>query len=125
MFRADVIHGDRRFNRRYDLELEMRFSYKDRGRECFGAGVTKDLSTGGIRFQTDCPPPDGAELEIRMAWPFLLQDVCPLELFLWGKTVRTDARGTVLLMSKYEFRTCGERSFVQAAGSSRTCNIIG
>jgi hypothetical protein len=125
MFRIDAIHGDRRGHRRYQFELEMRFSYEDCGIQCLGTGITEDLSRGGVRFHTDCPPLDGTEVEARIAWPFLLQDVCPLELLMWGKIIRTDAKGTVLLMRNYEFRTCGSRSFVQAAGRAGTCSMIG
>jgi hypothetical protein len=125
MFQTDVIHGDRRANRRYHFELESRFSYEDAGIQRLGAGFTEDLSRGGIRFQTDNPPPDGAEIELRIAWPFLLQDVCPLELLVWGRIIRTDAAGTVLRMTSYEFRTCGERSFVQAGGRAVICSMIG
>lgn len=125
MFRIDAIHGDRRGNRRYQFELDMRFSYEDSGIQCLGAGLTEDLSRCGIRFHTDCPPPEGTEVEVRIAWAFLLQDVCPLELVMWGKILRTGANGTVLRMRNYEFRTCGERSFVQAAGRASTCSMIG
>lgn len=124
MSRTELIRGDRRADRRYQFELELRFSYEERGVVYTGAGRTHDLSGGGIRFQTDSPPPNDASVELRIAWPFLLQNVCPLQLFVWGAILGTDARGTVLRMRAYEFRTCGQRSFDQTGGGGQTCSII-
>ena len=45
----------------------------------------------------------------------LLQNVCPLELLASGVVQGTDFRGTVMRMTGFEFKTCGERSFSQGA----------
>jgi hypothetical protein len=121
----DIIHGDRRSDRRYALGLELHFSYSRRGMTYLGSGSTIDLSGGGILFDTDSPPPEGQDVELRVAWPFLLQNVCPLELIIHGKVLRCDARGTVVTMRDYEFRTCGVRSFDQAVSGAIACNILG
>jgi hypothetical protein len=92
--------------------MELRFRYEWRGATCFGNGRTQDLSRGAIRFTTENPPPDGSLVELRIAWPFLLQNVCPLELVAQG-SVATRKRETILTMKNYEFRTCGQRSFHQ------------
>jgi hypothetical protein len=123
--RLDIIHGDRRSDRRYDLELELRFSYKRRGVTYIGSGRTLDLSGGGVLFTSDSAVPEGQEIELRVAWPFLLQNVCPLEVLIRGTVLRTDARGAVVRMRDYEFRTCGERSFDQAIVTATACNILG
>ena len=118
MSRTDIIHGDRRCDRRYEYEMELQFSYTLRGTRCFGSGVTVDLSRGAVRFVADNPPPNGADVELRISWPFLLQNVCPLELVVSGITKTTSERVTILAMNHYEFRTCGQRSFVSAATGS-------
>ena len=116
---VEIIHGDRRVNRRYDVELELRFHYTDEaGTLRMGCGVATELSRGGILFLTDDPPPAGAEVEAHIAWPFLLQDTCPLELVVCGSISRTGDRGTVLRLRSYEFRTCGDRSFFETARHS-------
>lgn len=115
MGRTDIIHGDRRGERRYEYEMELQFSYTLDGATHYGSGYTADLSRGAVRFVSDDPPPTGVNIELRIAWPYLLQNVCPLELVVSGTTARSGERGTVLGISHYEFRTCGERSFVQAA----------
>ena len=85
----DCISGDRRADRRYDFQMDVRFSYSERGVPYVGAGVTVDLSGGGVRFLTDTPPPAGTKAELRIAWPFLLQGSCPLELVVWGSILGT------------------------------------
>jgi hypothetical protein len=118
MGRTDIIHGDRRSDRRYQYEMELRFSYKLESVTHYGSGYTVDLSRGAIRFVSDNPPPAGVAVELRIAWPYLLQNVCPLELVVRGSTTATSERGTVLAMDRYEFRTCGQRSFVSAASAA-------
>ena len=121
MLRQDIIHGNRRSDCRYELRLELRFSYESRGVLCTESGYTIDLSHGGIRFWTDAPPPAGQPVELRIKWPFLLQGVCPLELLVRGTVLRADFRGPIVKLSKYEFRTCGVQSFDQATGTERAC----
>jgi hypothetical protein len=124
MGRTDIIHGDRRTDRRYQYEMELRFSYKLGGSTVFGSGYTLDLSRGAVRFMTENPPPDRADVELRISWPYLLQNVCPLELLVRGSVMSSSDRGTVLAMRDYEFRTCGQRSFDQAVTSAGGNSII-
>jgi hypothetical protein len=49
-----------------------------------------------------------------MAWPELLQNVCPLELQVKGRVTRVTDRGTIVSIQSYEFRTCGAKSFWEA-----------
>jgi hypothetical protein len=110
----EVLHGDRRVDRRYELEMPIRFEYTDeRNEPREGSGLTIELSRGGVRLQTPEPPPLNANVHAWIAWPFLLQGVCSLELFIRGQAIRSDERGIVLRMRSYEFRTCGERSFFE------------
>ena len=116
---VEIIHGDRRVNRRYDVELQLRFHYTNEGGALrVGCGVTTELSRGGIRFLTDDPPPAGTDVEVHIAWPFLLQDTCRLELVVRGSITGAGDRGTVMRLRNYEFRTCGERSFFETAQHS-------
>lgn len=124
MDRNDVIHGDRRSERRYAYEMELQFSYTLGGARYFGSGYTVDLSRGAVRFVADNPPPVGIEVELRISWPYLLQNVCPLELIVRGDIIATSERGTVLAMHYYEFRTCGQRSFVSAATGAGASSVL-
>jgi hypothetical protein len=52
-------------------------------------------------------------MEARIAWPFLLQNVCGLQLVVRGPVIRVGPRGTIMEIGSYEFQTCGERSFAE------------
>jgi len=119
----ELIHGDRRADYRYKLELNLQFSYQHGGHTFWGIGQTIELSRSGIRFATDSPPPRGEEVEVRIDWPFLLQNVSGLQLVMRGTILRSDSRGTVLGVRDYAFRTCGDRSFHQATAPERTCSV--
>lgn len=124
MARTDIIHGDRRNHRRYLVDIQLRYTYTRDGVAYLGSGKVLDLSRSGVRFETDSPPPDGTEVEMRLAWPLLLQKVCPLELLIRGEVDGTSARGTVVRNEHYEFRTCGQRSFDQAVARPEVWSII-
>ncbi|MEO8658395.1 MAG: PilZ domain-containing protein [Bryobacteraceae bacterium] len=120
-----VTGSERRLRRRYRLELELSFHYSDRqGEPRVGRGRTADISHSGILFQTDKPPPVGSVAELHITWPFLLQDVCGLEFVAQGEILRSDDRGTALLLGAYEFRTCGERSFSPVVETRTGCEIL-
>jgi hypothetical protein len=119
-----LIHGDRRIDRRYTFELPVLFSYRQGGVFVSDSGTTEELSGGGIRFVSDYPPPVGVEIELRVEWPFLLQNVCPLELTVKGEVLRSGARETVVRTIGYEFRTKGARSFDQAAVAASICDFV-
>ena len=118
-----VIHGDRRVDRRYDLQLDLQFSYLHDGKNCWGSGHTIELSRGGIRFFAEMAPPIGADVELRIHWPFLLQNVIPLQLVVHGAILRADGRGAVLVVREYAFQTCGDHAFDQAVAPERSCSI--
>ena len=121
---VEIIHGDRRVNRRYDVELDLRFHYTtEEGALRSGCGVAIELSRGGILFLTDDPPAAGTDVEAHIAWPFLLQDTCLLELVVRGSISSVGDRGTVMRLRSYEFRTCGERSFFETAQHSGTWRV--
>ena len=121
---VDLISGDRRRWRRYECQLELRFEHLGAdGALCLGHGETADLSTGALRFYPDQAIPNGTETVPRVAWPFLLQNICPRELVLTG-TVRTvPGRGAILAIRSYEFRTCGPRSFWEAPPASSISKV--
>jgi hypothetical protein len=111
---TEMINGDRRSDKRYEFELELQFHYADaNGAMHGGCGVTTELSRGGIRFVAEEAPPVGVSVEGRIAWPFKLQNICPLELRVEGPVIRSKNGEAVLRLRSYEFRTCGERSFFE------------
>jgi len=100
------------------LEIPLRFSYNLNGIAYLGSGLVSDLSRGGVRFLTGSPPPGGAEVELRLVWPFDLQMIHPPELVIRGAVLRTGSWGTVVRMHHYGFRPRGERPFDQTAAEA-------
>ncbi len=100
----NIIHWDRGTPRPPLSGIPLRFGYRWDGTECLGSGRVSDLSCGGVRFQTDSPPPSGAEVELRLAWPFDCRMVSPPELVIRGAVLRTGSGGTVVRMRSFEFR---------------------
>jgi len=105
---ADRIEGDRRDDRRYDLRLDMRWKVIRRRRVLeTGTGVTIDVSSGGVLFETARPLPAGLNIELSVSWPVLLHDVAPLQLVVFGRIVRAEGNRAAVRMAQHEFRTVG------------------
>ena len=103
---AEKVAGDRRFDRRYDIQLELRWKLVRRRKVMeVGVGRTMDLSSRGILFDAGQPLPVGMNVELSIAWPVLLHNVAPLQLVVLGRVVRCDRGRTALRMTQHEFRT--------------------
>lgn len=108
----DIFAGDRRCDKRYDVALELRYRLRmDEGIVQIGRGITRDLSSGGVLFATDEFLAPGTPLDLSIDWPVHMSDMGPLELKISGQVVRANSRGTVLQVTRYEFRARGPRSF--------------
>ena len=105
---ADVISGDRRGDRRYRIDLELRWKLiRRRKLRDAGTGRTIDLSSGGILFDAGRPLPAGHHVELSINWPVLLHNVAPLQLVVMGKIIRGDGGRIGVQMIQHEFRTIG------------------
>src|SRR6266567_1545735 len=108
---SDSIAGDRRSDRRYRIQLELRWKLiRRRKLQDSGTGRTIDLSSGGILFDAGRPLPVGLNVELSVSWPVLLQHVAPMQLVVAGRIVRSDGRRTALRITQHEFRTMGGSS---------------
>ena len=105
---ADQIAGDRRDDRRYPIELELKYKLIRRKRVLdTGVGHTIDLSSGGVLFQAERPLPAGLNVELSITWPVLLHNVAPMRLLVIGKIVRSDRSRIAVRTVQHEFRTQG------------------
>src|SRR5262249_967671 len=105
---AEVIRGDRRYDRRYGIALEVRWKLVRRRKVLdSGTGRTVDLSSGGILFDAGRQLPVGLNVELSIAWPALLHNVAPMQLAVSGRIVRTHGNRTAIHMNQHEFRTVG------------------
>ncbi len=124
----DMIAGDRRRDKRYMLELDLRWKLIRRRRLLeSGEGRTMDVSSGGILFDAGRPLPAGLNVELSVTWPVMLHNVAPLQLFVYGKIIRSDGRRTAVRMVQHEFRTAGatmERRLALATGSRPSLPLL-
>ena len=103
-----AIAGERRHDRRYEIQLDLRWRLIRRRRVLeTGTGHTIDMSSGGVHFETDRPLPAGLNVELSIAWPAMLHNMAPLQLVVAGKIVRTNGRRTAIQKHQHEFRTAG------------------
>lgn len=103
-----VQRSDRRRTDRFPLSCELvyRMSGKRLAHEQ-GAGVTVDMSSGGVRFHCDRQLLPGKRIEMAISWPAQLDNRCGLKLIARGRVVRTDGTQAAVAIQQYEFRTMG------------------
>jgi hypothetical protein len=105
---SDAIGGDRRHDRRYHLQLELKWKLIRRRRVLdTGTGHTIDVSSGGVLFDAGRHLPEGLNMEVSISWPVLLHNVAPLQLVAAGKIVRGDGHRVAMQTMQHEFRTMG------------------
>jgi hypothetical protein len=106
--RSDEFGGERRQDRRYPLQLELKWKLIRRRRVLdTGTGRTIDISSGGILFDAGRHLPEGLNVELSVAWPVLLHNVAPMQLVATGKIARSGSRHVAILTTQHEFRTVG------------------
>jgi hypothetical protein len=105
---SDTIGGERRKDRRYQLQLELKWKLIRRRRLLdTGTGRTIDVSSGGIRFDAGRHLPERLNVELSISWPVLLRNVAPMQLVATGKIIRCAGRQVAMQTVHYEFRTAG------------------
>jgi hypothetical protein len=123
----ELIGGDRRNDRRYGLQLDVKWKLIRRRRVLeTGTGHTIDLSSGGLMFDAGRRLPEGLNVELSITWPVLLHDVAPLQLVVSGRIVRTDGQRIGVRAVQHEFRTMGVPADQRkpAAGAQRTPPVL-
>ena len=106
----------RRTKRRFQIDQEVHYKmlYGQRIAET-GAGRTLNISSGGVWFTTENMLTSGMPVELSMTWSVLLNDSCPMKLMVYGCVVRSNDKGAAVAIERYEFRTCGTKTFSQNA----------
>ena len=103
---TEGIAGERRFDRRYELQLKLRWKLiRRRKLQDAGVGRTLDLSSGGIQFDAARPLPVGLNVELSISWPVLLRAVSPMQLVVSGRIVRSYGTHSAIQVAQREFRT--------------------
>jgi len=99
---------ERRMKRRFEIAEQVRYKmlYGQRIAET-GTGKTLNISSGGVWFTTENILMVGMPIELSMNWPVLLNDSCPMKLMIYGCVIRSNEKGAVVAIERYEFRTQG------------------
>jgi hypothetical protein len=108
--KVENIGGERRGAKRYGMHLQLRWKLIRRRREIdAGTGRTVDVSSAGILFETGSDLGIGLNVEMSIAWPALLHNVKPMQLFITGRIVRAGHGWAALRTVTHEFRTAGSQ----------------
>jgi hypothetical protein len=106
--RVDGISGERRSDKRYGMQLQVRWKLLRRRRTIEnGTGHTIDMSSGGILFEAGMNLPEGLNVELSIAWPMLLHNLKPMQLIVTGRIVRAQNGAAAIRTLTHEFRTVG------------------
>jgi hypothetical protein len=115
---VDSIAGERRGDRRYDIQLELKWRLIRRKKVVqSGVGHTVDFSSGGVLFDAGRELVAGLNVELSVSWPVLLHKIKPMQLVISGKIVRVQGTRAALRMTQHEFRTAAMASVQRAAGA--------
>lgn len=98
---------ERRANDRFPIERELRYKVLSKRNEDAGSGVTVNMSSGGLLFETGKVLIPGKRVELAISWPAQLNNTCALKLVARGRIVRSHGGQTAVQIQQYEFRTVG------------------
>jgi hypothetical protein len=122
---TETIYGDRRYDRRYGIALEVRWKLVRRRKVLdSGTGITIDLSSGGILFDAGRTLPVGMNIELSISWPVLLHNSSPMQLFVSGRIVRTNGGQAAIATTQHEFRTLSPASAERPKAATRTPSTL-
>jgi hypothetical protein len=96
---------ERRSTVRYPVELSVRFRALSQTSPFSGVGRVVNASRGGVWVVSQDKIRLGAQLEMTLEWPFLLDGRIPLQLFATGRILRRGESGFAATIERYEFRT--------------------
>jgi c-di-GMP-binding flagellar brake protein YcgR len=95
---------ERRANPRFAVRQQLKYSLLENGAiTTFGTGVTIDFSSGGVAFTTEHHLKPGSLIELRIDWPWVSGDTCPILLFACGRIVRSAADRAACTIAEFKF----------------------
>lgn len=115
---------DQRSRPRYELDLELKFSYRLGKRTYLGSGRARNFSDNVICFESDQELPGTVDLELEIAWPYSLQGLFPLDMIIRGGLLRKQQNVVALQMDSYEFRTRDDRAFHARTSRGALCDLV-
>ena len=98
---------ERRAAMRFGIQQEVLYKILDQRIAApeSGAGITLDISSGGVLFETEQRLRLGKRVELAMNWPVPLEGGCLLKFVAVGRIVRAEDNRAAMVIEQYEFRT--------------------
>ena len=118
----EIILGDRRTDRRYELRLPMRYKLL-RGRRTLyeGTAYTSNLGRGGVSFTAGRFLPSGLAVEIFIDWPVLLRGQDSIQLRMSGRISRSDGLEVAVKTNWHDFvRSASASAVLQPYAEAHT-----
>jgi hypothetical protein len=113
----EVMLGDRRSDRRYEMQLNVRYRLLRGSRVlCEGTGATTSVSRGGLTFTAGRFLPSGLSIQLWVEWPIPQRGIERVELRIAGRTLRCDGDEVAVRANWHEFirmETGAQESFVR------------
>ena len=101
--------GERRWQRRFPIQLAIRYKPLNSRLSLHRMGTTIDFSSKGIAFATEDILPVGRQVEISVDWPAKIDGHCSLRFVAVGRVVRSGNDRVAVLIYHHEFKTRGQR----------------
>jgi hypothetical protein len=99
------LFSERRSKRRYQIELPVGYSGLNEDLlRISGAGLTRDISSGGLVFATEAQLPTGSAIELWLTWP-TIDAMTEVELRVVGRVVRSTPTDTAIQIKRHDFAT--------------------
>ena len=106
---VSTIRVERRLRARYPVRLLARYRTLDQANALAGFGATVNMSSSSLLVTSQHEIPLGAQMEVVVNWPSLLESTIPLQLITSGQVIRTEPSHFVIEFARYEFRTMRTR----------------
>jgi hypothetical protein len=72
--------------------------------------LTRDLSSGGVAFDSDAELPIGEIIELWITWPAAAEETSCMKLRIAGRVVRSLGVATAIQTKRHDFVTCRKSS---------------
>jgi hypothetical protein len=94
----------------YPISIDLECRLASRGMVKTGRGRTVRLSSASVQFVSGDYLPPESTVEIFIPWPAQLENAVALQLYVRGRTVRSQDPLITVEIQRYEFRTRRMRS---------------
>jgi hypothetical protein len=115
---------ERRSKARFPVELNVRYRTLSEGPALVGSGRTVNVSSCGLLIASEkAKVRVGTRLQLTMDWPFLLQEITPLQLVVSCRVTRSRLGEFAVRLDQYQFRTKKRPAQLSDASTSAPASL--